>query len=88
MACNCATSQQIEEIYRKFGNRIKPTGKESFLFKMNNFFVNILASTTFVVIIPLVVFYVSANYAQGKNQISLAEFFGLRKTTNVIDNVR
>ena len=89
MACNCTTSQQIEEIYKRFGTRIKTSRKESLLFRVKNFFINTFAQMTLLTIIPLLLVYISLNYAQGKTQISLADFFRFKEaTTNVIDNVR
>lgn len=87
MACNCVTNEQLNEIYRQFGTRIKTTGNEKLLFRVKNFFVNTFALTTLITTTPLVLLYVSKNYARGNNQISLNEFFGLRGKTNVLDNV-
>lgn len=87
MACNCATNEQLNEIYRKFGTRIKASKKDTLAFKVKNFFINTFVFTTLITIVPLMIFYISLTYSQGKNQISLTEFFGLRETRNVLTNV-
>lgn len=87
MACNCATNEQLSELYRKFGTRIRPSKKDTLAFKIEAFFTNTAVLTTLITMMPLILFYISFNYSKGKNQISLAEFFGLRKTTNALANV-
>ena len=79
MACNCATNEQLNVLYKRFGTKIKISGKESLFFRVKNFFVNTFAQTTLFTIMPLLMVYISLNYAQGKNQISITDFFGLRK---------
>lgn len=88
MACNCATSEQLNEIYKKFGTRVKPTGNEKLSFRVKNFFVNSFALTTLVTSAPLVLLQISYSYSRGKNQISLTDFFGLsRDRGNILENV-
>lgn len=83
MACNCATNEQLNEIYKKFGTKIRVSKSDSLAFRVKAFMTNTFALTTLITTAPILVFYITFNYARGNNKISLADFFGLRKETIV-----
>ena len=79
MACNCVTNQQLEELYKRFGHKIKPTGKETLGFRIRNFFVNIGVYASMLIITPLLFLYVACVGLFGDRKISLRKFFKLKE---------
>ena len=79
MACNCATSKQINELYRKYGSK---TDKKNLTIKEK---IKYYAMRTVVVImlipiVPVLILYVLyKGIADDDHKISLRKFFNLNK---------
>ena len=81
MACNCATEEYINKLYKEMGTK-KPTTsnltiEEKIVFYANKFFSTAVMS----IAIPLLFIYIAyvSSFKDGK--ISVAKFFGLKPIT-------
>ena len=87
MACNCATDEQIKELYRRYGdrNRIEKGTPFKVRFKKALYTVGVFLSM--LLIVPLLVLYVlgTAIFTEDK-KINVARLFRLNKQENL--NVR
>lgn len=79
MACNCATKEQIDELYKKFGEKKNVTKKEGFKFKVKKILTNIGIVLCCIVLTPLIVIYVLYKaFGDDNHKISVTKFFNLK----------
>lgn len=78
MACNCVTNQQLEELYKRFGHKIQPSGQETWSFRIRNFFVTLGVYASMLFIAPLLFIYAAYVNLFGDRKISLRKFFHLK----------
>lgn len=79
MACNCATSEQIDELYKKYGERRKSTNKNTKQ-KIKDAVMYAGVAVAMVPIIPVLVLYVFYKaFCDDDHRISLTKFFRLDK---------
>lgn len=84
MACNCATQEQLNELYRKYGQKVEPGAKETWNFRVKKFFTNILLYTVMCFIAPMLFCYVIGKGLFSKEKkISLRKFFHLKKDEEI-----
>lgn len=83
MGCNCATTEQINELYRRFGE--KRDQRKNFSLKY--IFQKTLLVICMVFITPIIIFYVLGMGIYSKDRrISVRKFFNL-KNHNMLTNV-
>lgn len=87
MSCNCMTNQQLGELYKRYGYKVKVSKKASLWFKIKNNIFNVIISLLMLIIFPLLFIYVSYVTVFGDGKISLKKFFNL-KEINIEDYVR
>ena len=75
MGCNCATTEQINELYRQFGEKQAKRKKRSFKAVLKNIAV-VLCVIPLVPIIALYVYYKAV--CDDDNRISVVKFFNLK----------
>ena len=78
MACNCATGRQLDELFRKYGDKsdirkMPPKERGKYLLKKTG------AALMMIVITPLLFFYVLYKSGSKDNRISLKRFFDLKE---------
>ena len=85
MACNCATDEQIKELYRRYGERRKPGKNATFKAKLKH---AVYTAGVFICMIPITVLFLfpyvlyKALYTDDK-KISIRKFFRLNKNQNI-----
>ena len=79
MACNCATNEQIEALYREFGHKVDVPKGATFKFRLKNALTKVGVGISIAFLLPYLFFYVIKEGVFGDGKISLAEFFGFRK---------
>lgn len=79
MACNCATTEQLNKLYEQFGHKLEPTGNETFWFKIKNILTKIGVGFCIILLFPYILGYVLYYAIFGDRRISIAHFFGLRE---------
>lgn len=87
MACNCATEEYINKLYKEFGEK-KPslknfTVEEKIVFYIGKFINMAIMSVT----MPMLFIYIQYKTAFGDGKISMKDFFGL-KPISIEDYVR
>ena len=84
MACNCATDEQIKELYRRYGERRKPKKTDSFKARAKYYLYTAGVYVCMVPIAPLLVLYVlyKALYTDDK-KIDVVKFFRLDKKKKI-----
>lgn len=78
MACNCAANDQLEKLYKEFGQKRDLAKGEGFLFRIKNFFTTIGVALCVIILLPYIVFYVFRHGVFGDHKISFSHFFGFR----------
>ena len=78
MACNCAATEQIEELYRKYGGKRDAGRKQTISFKIKRLLTSVGVSLLMIPISIYLVFYVTKKGIKGED-ISISEFFNLKK---------
>lgn len=79
MACNCASSEQIKELYRRYGDK-KKTSKESFGRKVKRIMTYVGVGLLMIPITPCLFLYVLyKGLCDDDHKISLTKFFRLDK---------
>ena len=77
MACNCATSEQLNELYRRYGE--KKSERRSLGIRMRYFAQKVGVGFCMVFIFPAIVFYVIHKmWCTDNNRINIKEFFKLK----------
>lgn len=80
MACNCATKEQIDELYRKFGEKKETSKKETFKFKLKKTISTIGIIICCILITPFIFLYVFYKaFGDDDHRISVTKFFNLKK---------
>lgn len=80
MACNCATSEQINELYRKYGERRTKGKKIGFRQRVKNIAMYTGVVIALVPIVPILFLYVLyKGLFDDDHRISLTKFFRLDK---------
>lgn len=75
MACNCATTQQIEELYKKYGEKRETQKKFSF----KNAFMKLGVGACLIVLTPLIVLYVLYKvWGSDNHKIDVRKFFNMK----------
>lgn len=83
MACNCATTEQINELYRQFGEKQEKLKKFSFKALMRK----IAVILCIIPLLPFMILYVYYKaFCSDDNKISIVKFFNL-KPKNSLTNV-
>ena len=76
MACNCATSKQIEELYKKYGEK-RGDGEKKFSFK--NLLMKVGVYACLIVLTPLIVVYVLYKvWGSDNHNIDVRRFFNMK----------
>jgi hypothetical protein len=78
MACNCATNDQLEKLYKEFGQKRQLAKGDGFLFRIKNFFTTTGVVICLILLLPYILFYTFRHGVFGDHKISLAHFFGFR----------
>ncbi len=80
MACNCATDEQIKELYRRYGERSKLSPDAKFKDKLKKALVSVCVFICMVPIVPFLFLYVvyKALYSDDR-KIDVVKFFRLNK---------
>ena len=78
MACNCVTSQQLDQLYRAFGQKRKTDENLTLMQKVKSTFMRIGLYLMMLVIIPILIIYVVYVSYFGDGKISLTKFFNLK----------
>ncbi len=80
MACNCATSEQINELYRKYGDRKAKLRKGSLWDRAKNIAMYAGVVLVLIPIVPILFLYVLyKGLFDDDHRISLTKFFRLDK---------
>lgn len=87
MACNCATEEQIKELYRQFGVKSAKPKNMTFPKKVLFYIKKVAMAIILTLIAPLLFIYVFYVGFFGSGKISFTKFFGL-KPINLDDYVR
>ena len=83
MACNCATTEQINELYRQFGEKQEKLKK----FSLKSLFKKIAVVLCVMPLLPFILLYVYYKaFCSDDNRISIVKFFNL-KPKNTLTNV-
>ena len=78
MACNCATQEQLNELYKRYGREVDPDVKTTLGFRVRKFINNIFLYLLLIVVVPIIFCYVLGKGLFTKDkQISLKKFFRL-----------
>lgn len=82
MACNCATNEQIKELYRRYGDK-KNAPKRTFKERVKFVFMHTGVTLVMIPIIPFLLLYILyKGICDDDHKISLTKFFRLdRKVT-------
>lgn len=80
MACNCATKEQIDALYKKYGERQKVNKTDSFKVKAKKIAVTIGVGICLIPIFPALLLYVIyKGFFDDDKRISMAKLFRLNK---------
>lgn len=80
MACNCATKEQIDALYKKYGERQKVNKTDSFKVKAKKIAVAIGVGICMIPIFPALLLYVIyKGFFDDDKRISMAKLFRLNK---------
>lgn len=80
MACNCATKEQIDALYKKYGERQKVNKTDSFKVKAKKIAVTIGVGICLIPIFPALLLYVIyKGFFDDDKKISMAKLFRLNK---------
>ena len=80
MACNCATKEQIDALYKKYGERRKVNNGDTFKVKAKKILTNVGVALCMIPIFPvLFLFVVYKGFFDDEKQISMTKFFRLDK---------
>lgn len=80
MACNCATKEQIDALYKKYGERRKVNNSDTFKVKAKKILTNVGVALCMIPIFPvLLLFVIYKGFFDDDKQISMTKFFRLDK---------
>lgn len=80
MACNCATKEQIDALYKKYGERQKVNKTDSFKVKAKKIAVTIGVGICLIPIFPALLLYaIYKGFFDDDKRISMAKLFRLNK---------
>jgi len=80
MACNCASKEQIDELYRKFGEKKEVTRNETLKFKIKKILTSVGVIVCCAVLTPLIFLYVFYKaFGDDDHRISVTKFFNMGK---------
>lgn len=85
MACNCATDEQIKELYRRYGERSKLSPDAKFKDKAKK---ALVATGVFICMVPITLLFLfpyvlyKALYSEDR-KIDVVKFFRLNKNKNI-----
>ena len=84
MSCNCASSEQIKELYRRYGERAKLRKEDGFKPNFKKVAYHVGAYAVLIVLFPFLLLYVlyKGLFSPDK-KISLRKFFRLDKKKEV-----
>lgn len=87
MACNCATKEQIDALYKKYGDRNKIEKNDTFKVKAKKVLLHIGIYLCMIPIVPFLALYVLYKGLFDDNKrISMRKFFRLKGGN--VDDVR
>ena len=79
MACNCATNEQLSELYKRFGEKKADADKKT-KFKIKNLLIKAGVGLCIMLMFPFLVIYVFYKiYGTDDHKISVKKFFRLEK---------
>ena len=78
MACNCATDEMLQELYKRYGEKQKASKPKAFKHKVKYYLTNFGVAVCMIPMSVYVLFYILYKTFVKKEKISLAEFFKLR----------
>ena len=86
MSCNCASSKQIQEIYRRYGEKTKLKKSDGFKLNFKKVVYNVFTVLILIVLFPFLLLYVlyKGLFSPDK-KISLRRFFRLDKKKEIED---
>lgn len=80
MSCNCATKEQIDALYKKYGERRRIKKTDTFKVKAKKVFTTIGVMICMIPIFPaLVLFVIYKAFFDDDKRISMTKFFRLDK---------
>ena len=82
MSCNCTTTEQINELYRKYGEKTKEKKEQSLKFRLKTGFMKFAVGFCLVFITPIIFFYVICKGFSKNRQIDVSKFFKLTVENN------
>ena len=78
MACNCATTEQIDALYKKYSERSDKSGV-TFWQKVKNFFTKIGIAFCMIFIAPYIFFYVLYKaFGSKDHKIDITKFLNIK----------
>lgn len=84
MACNCATSEQINELYRRYGSKRDKKEKKNFKQRLKDIAMYTGVVIVLIPIVPCLFLYVLYKaLCDDDHRISLTKFFRLDKKKGV-----
>ena len=57
MACNCATKEEIDKLYRAYGEKLNSGDDEPLVVKVKNFLYKLLNLLAWIIVLPLMFIY-------------------------------
>ena len=86
MACNCATQEQLNELYKKYGRKVEPDARTTWGFRIKKFVNDFFLNITMVIIVTYIFCYVMGKGLFTKEKkISLKKFFRLDNNNRLND---
>ena len=78
MACNCATTEQLNELYRKYGE--KKAEKKSFGIRVRNAVYKVGVAICLIPIVPMIILYAFYKaWGTDDHYISVAKIFKFKR---------
>lgn len=87
MSCNCLTTEQLNELYKRYGYKVKLSKNASIINIIKFYTINTIIAMLMCIITPLLFIYISYVTIFGDGKISLKKFFNL-KENSITDYVR
>lgn len=88
MGCNCASKEKIEQLYKIYGEKVKPSVPTTLSFKLKNLFTKILIYLIVIPLLPLMVGYVCYKRFFAKDKrISIKKLLRIKGNKHVDDEI-
>lgn len=90
MACNCASKEQIEELFKIYGQKKDTPKGDITWFRIKKTLMEFGVKVCLVLLAPIVFMYIVYKFFSKNNKISIATLFNLknRNINDIITNYR